>query len=141
MARDALSLTVGFAAVRKTGVWRVFCTDRNPMTGSVRIVFRGIEPREELVVSSKAWSANIRDGVPASCSVDADVLIDRRAPQWPAGTTVRVSVTIDGWEIAEFARAPDPHDALEKSFAAIEKRLGPGFLFTDPARNASPAPT
>ncbi len=94
------------------------------MNGEVSVSFRGIERREELVRSARAWSAAISDGLPPS-SVVARVSIHRCAPEWGASTTVQVDLAIDGREITEFARCQDPHDAVQASFIAIAKRLRP----------------
>lgn len=98
------------------------------MRDQVKVTFRGMERREDLVRSAQAWTAAIRDGLPRTRSLEALVFIHRCAPRWGASTTVQVDLSIDGRQITEFARSEDPYDAVQGSFVAVAQRLRPASL-------------
>lgn len=89
----------------------------------VKVTFRGMNPQEALITSAQRWTQAIRDGLPPSSTVEADVLIQRSSPEWGGSTTVRVTLHVNGKESAASARSEEPHDAVDASFATLGRRL------------------
>ena len=90
---------------------------------NMKITFRGIDPEELLEASVRRWVQSIREGLPSSSRVQADVLIRRGGLERDTSTTVRVALCVDGRESVESACLHEPQSAVQECFRALDLRL------------------
>ena len=94
------------------------------MSRSVRIVFRGLSPTDELAQSVRSWCHVLSSGTCWADVADWDVLIDQSYdPLRHTAPTVKAMLKVGDDEVQAVAYDADPYASLGTAFLSIFEAL------------------